>query len=181
MAAVFSRAHIHLYTGDGRSALDHMNRSWPALQRALQLRSQIIRIMMLDLRARVSLAAARDASDAPRLIARARRDAQVAPQESEAPPRGLRVRAFMYRQPGSRGRSAVHRRETAVWRPTMSASCSRCCPKEDKGSPPVPGQRRITDKVRPQFSEGGSAESTTRTSTALSWIPASTRAVPAVR
>ena len=87
MAAVVSRAHIHLYTGDGRSALDHMNRSWPALQRALQLRSQIIRIMMLDLRARVSLAAARDASDAPRLIARARRDAQSLRRNRSPAPR----------------------------------------------------------------------------------------------
>ena len=89
MAAVFSRAHIHLYRGDGTAALEHMNRSWPALQRALQLRSQIIRIMMLDLRARAALAAARGAPDAPRLIARARRDAQSLRQESSECARAL--------------------------------------------------------------------------------------------
>ena len=45
--------------------------------------------MMLDLRARVALAAARDAADAPRLIARARRDAQSLRQESSECARAL--------------------------------------------------------------------------------------------
>jgi hypothetical protein len=75
MEAVFSRAHIHLYLGQGQAAVDLIDRSWPMLRRALQLRPQIIRLMMLDLRARAAVAAAVTGGDSSALLRAAERDA----------------------------------------------------------------------------------------------------------
>ncbi len=69
VAAMLSRAHIHLYRGDGAAALAHIDSLWPALKRALQLKTQIVRIMMVDLRGRCVLAAGVAAAD-PRPFAK---------------------------------------------------------------------------------------------------------------
>jgi serine/threonine protein kinase/tetratricopeptide (TPR) repeat protein len=71
--AMFSHAHIHLYRGQGQAALDHMDRLWPRLRNALQLQTQLVRIMMVDLRTRCVLAAAHEARDPAPLIRRAGR------------------------------------------------------------------------------------------------------------
>lgn len=71
VAALFSDCHIHLYRGEGAAALEHIDRLWPRLRRALQLQTQLVRIMMTDLRARCVLAAARDTSDPAPLLRRA--------------------------------------------------------------------------------------------------------------
>lgn len=76
VAAIFTRAHIQMYRGNGLAALDHVQSQWPALRRALQLQTQIVRIMFLDLRARAALEAATRARSSGRLLRRAERDAR---------------------------------------------------------------------------------------------------------
>ncbi len=76
VAAMLSRAHILLYRGDGPAAVAHIDALWPALRRALQLQTQIVRIMMVDLRARCVLAAAESAGDRGPLLRRAARYAR---------------------------------------------------------------------------------------------------------
>ncbi len=74
--AMFSRATIGIYRGDGLGALERIDAFWPSLRRALQLQTQLVRINMTDLRARAALAAAGNASDPGPLLARAERDAR---------------------------------------------------------------------------------------------------------
>jgi tetratricopeptide (TPR) repeat protein len=82
VAAMFTQAHIHLYNGDGAAALKHIDARWAELRRALQLRTQIVRVMMLDLRARSALAAACRAPMAAALLHRAERDARRLAREN---------------------------------------------------------------------------------------------------
>ena len=82
VAAMLSRAHIHLYRGDGAAALAHVEGLWPSLRRALQLRTQIVRIMMVDLRARCVLAAGAAASEASPYANRASRLARQLEREN---------------------------------------------------------------------------------------------------
>jgi len=73
VAGGFSRAHVHLYRGEGQAALELVDRMWPRLRNSFQLQTQLVRIMMTDLRTRSVLAAARDAADPEPLLRRAER------------------------------------------------------------------------------------------------------------
>jgi tetratricopeptide (TPR) repeat protein len=82
--AMFSHAHIHLYRGDGAEALRGVDQLWPRLRRALQLQTQLVRIMMVDLRARCVIAAARASHDPRALLRRAERYARRLDREDTA-------------------------------------------------------------------------------------------------
>jgi len=58
MAALFTQIHIYLYSRNGAAAWDHIRQQWPALEKSLQLKNQMARGLMRDLRARSALAAA---------------------------------------------------------------------------------------------------------------------------
>src|SRR5262249_51575540 len=77
---LLAETQIDLYRGDARAALARVERTWPALDAALLLRLQCLRVEVTHLRARARIAVA--AGTAPRayrrrrLLAAARRDAQ---------------------------------------------------------------------------------------------------------
>ncbi len=112
VAAMLSRAHIHLYRGDGAAALAHIDSLWPALRRALQLRTQIVRIMMVDLRARCVLAAGVEAADPRPFAKRARKYARELEREDTAMSRPFAVTllAGVAALEGNAGDAATHLR-----------------------------------------------------------------------
>jgi hypothetical protein len=67
--------YADLYEGDARGALARMDEAWPAMQRSLLARVQLLRVQMIGLRAHCALAAATagGASDRGALIVRAER------------------------------------------------------------------------------------------------------------
>lgn len=72
---MFSEANALIYRGRGVEALDSVDRRWPALRRSLQLQTQLVRLNMVDLRARATLAAAeREPGRRELLLRRAGRD-----------------------------------------------------------------------------------------------------------
>ena len=81
---MFSETNALIYRRRGVEALEAVDRRWPALRRSLQLQTQLVRIMMTDLRARATLAAAEREPDRRGLLARAERDARRLARERTA-------------------------------------------------------------------------------------------------
>ena len=74
---LLARTQFDLYAGDPKGALERLDRAWPALDRALILRAQRVRIEAFHLRARCLVAAAAHVhpSEKGALLRRAARDA----------------------------------------------------------------------------------------------------------
>ena len=77
-AALFSEMHADLYTDVPNEALRRITEAWPVLRRELQLQTQLVLMMFLDVRARSSIAAVRAAEPSlkRKLLASAERDAR---------------------------------------------------------------------------------------------------------
>jgi serine/threonine protein kinase/Cdc6-like AAA superfamily ATPase len=72
-----SQVSVDLYRGEIAKALARLDESWPKIRRSLLLRVHFIRLTLLDLRARVAVAAARNGGkDEPRHHAQATVDAR---------------------------------------------------------------------------------------------------------
>jgi serine/threonine protein kinase len=72
-----SRVSVDLYRGEVEKAMARLDEDWPKMRRALLFRVRFLHLTMLELRARVALAAARaGGADAKRHLAAAARDAQ---------------------------------------------------------------------------------------------------------
>ncbi len=65
--------HIDLYRGQGRAAYECVQERGPTMKRGGLTRVQVLRVNLLDLRARAALSAAADGGDSARLIAEADR------------------------------------------------------------------------------------------------------------
>jgi hypothetical protein len=75
MEELWVQLHIDLYRQDSAAAWDRLARQWPALERSLIMRVQVIRIGMRHLRARCALARAVAVPDPEPFLAAAERDA----------------------------------------------------------------------------------------------------------
>ena len=73
---MFTHANIAMYRGDGSEALQSIDSRWALLVRGLQLQTQLVRIMMTDVRARAALSAAERSPQPGALVARAERAAR---------------------------------------------------------------------------------------------------------
>jgi hypothetical protein len=84
LTGLMGHLQIELYRGAGPAAWEHITAEWPALVGSLFLRVQVVRIFMMNLRARSALAAAaRSASPEP-LWRAAERDARCIERERMA-------------------------------------------------------------------------------------------------
>jgi tetratricopeptide (TPR) repeat protein len=81
MNRLFDEVEIHLYQGEGGAAREQATGRWPALARSQLLRVQQVRIFLLHLRARATLAAARAAVEPVPLLRAAERDARLLRRE----------------------------------------------------------------------------------------------------
>jgi tetratricopeptide (TPR) repeat protein len=79
--ALHSLARIDLYRGNPGKALERFERSWPALKRSLLLRGQLVRTLMVGLRAHAALATALADGPRPELLALARRGIRTLERE----------------------------------------------------------------------------------------------------
>ncbi|MGO9597548.1 MAG: serine/threonine-protein kinase PknK [Isosphaeraceae bacterium] len=70
-----SLIHLELYRGQADSAWSRLTSTWPSYSRSKLLRIQMIRIQMLELRARSAVALAETGSEPAKLLETARRDA----------------------------------------------------------------------------------------------------------
>jgi hypothetical protein len=111
---MFSEANALLYRGRGVEALESVDRRWPALRRSLQLQTQLVRINMVDLRARAIVASAeREPARRAALLRRAGRDVRRLAREGS----GLgavyaaALRAGMARLSGQPEETARHLRD----------------------------------------------------------------------
>jgi hypothetical protein len=55
---LLSQGHVDIYAGEGNLALERIERGWEPLKKSMLMRSQFIRISMIELRARAELAVA---------------------------------------------------------------------------------------------------------------------------
>jgi len=83
-SAVDSLTHLNLYRGDITSAWVRLNQMWPEYSRSMLLRIQMIRINLLELRARTALAMAEKATEPEIYIRQAQQDAQALEKEGQA-------------------------------------------------------------------------------------------------
>ena len=75
---LLGRIQIHLYRRDGATAWDALQAAWPALQRSMILRIQLMRLLAADLKGRAAVAAAASGgSSPPELLRTARKCADV--------------------------------------------------------------------------------------------------------
>jgi hypothetical protein len=81
--AFTSLMHIDLYRGDVTRAWTRLEALWPEYKRSLFLRIQLIRIQMLELRARTAVAAAERSQQPAPLLEMAGRDAQALEAEGQ--------------------------------------------------------------------------------------------------
>jgi tetratricopeptide (TPR) repeat protein len=81
---VIARAQIALYEGEGRAAHLRLGESWVGLQTSLILRIQVLRVLLMDLRARAGIAAARASPDREPLLRVARDAARALEAEGMA-------------------------------------------------------------------------------------------------
>jgi len=81
MNRLFDEVQIDLYQGAGCAARDRVTGQWPALARSHLLRVQQVRIFLLHLRARATLAAAGAAAEPAPLLRAAERDARLLRRE----------------------------------------------------------------------------------------------------
>jgi hypothetical protein len=106
--AVLGDVHIKLYGGGGRAAWDFLSKFWPAYQRSLLKRTQIIRIDMLNLRALGAMAAAATDPTPAAFLRSAAADARRL--ESEGTPladaHARSIRAALAAAQGDRGAAA---------------------------------------------------------------------------
>jgi hypothetical protein len=73
---LYANTQTDLYCGDGNAAYTRLSAEWPQLEASLQIRVQYFRIVMREMRARATLAAAtqRTPNEARTLLKRAERD-----------------------------------------------------------------------------------------------------------
>ena len=83
-SAFDSLMHIDLYRGDVTRAWARLGAIWPEYARSLLFRVQLIRIQMLELRARTAVAAAERSQQPEPLLAHAERDARQLEREGQA-------------------------------------------------------------------------------------------------
>ncbi len=82
-AAFDSLTHIDLYRGDVTRAWVRLDAIWPDYERAMLLRIQLIRIQMLEIRARTAVAAAERSQLPDPLLVQAERDARQLEREGQ--------------------------------------------------------------------------------------------------
>jgi hypothetical protein len=82
-SALDALAHVYLYRGDVRQAWARLCAIWPEYSRSMLLRIQMIRISMLDLRARVALSIAEKINDNAMYLRQAKRDARLLKREGQ--------------------------------------------------------------------------------------------------
>jgi hypothetical protein len=82
-SAFRSLMYLDLYRGRADSAWQRVNAVWPDYSRSMLLRIQMIRIQMLELRARAALALAEMAADPQTLLQSAQRDAGKLAREGQ--------------------------------------------------------------------------------------------------
>jgi len=82
-SAFDSLMYLNLYRGDITSAWVRMNRIWPEYSRSMLLRIQMIRINLLELRARTAVAMAEKAAEREIYIQQAKQDAQALEKEGQ--------------------------------------------------------------------------------------------------
>jgi hypothetical protein len=83
-SAFDSLTHANLYRGDITGAWVRMRRVWPLYRRSLLLRIQMIRINLLEMRARTALAMAEKAAEPASYLVQAKKDAQALEREGPA-------------------------------------------------------------------------------------------------
>jgi hypothetical protein len=98
---VLARVNIELYEGAGRTALECFEEKWPAYKNSLLLHAQMVRIDVIQLRARAALASAANAVDRRPLLRSAGRDASRLEREGAGWATAL---ARLFRAAISRGR-----------------------------------------------------------------------------
>jgi hypothetical protein len=81
MNRLFDEAQIDLYQGEVSAAWERVTSQWPVLARSYLLRVQQVRVFLIHLRARASLAAAPAAPDPRPLLHAAERDARLLRRE----------------------------------------------------------------------------------------------------
>jgi hypothetical protein len=81
---LLARTQISLYEGEGRAAHLRLGESWAGLQTSLALRIQVLRVLLMDLRARAAIAAARSSPDREPLLRLARDTARALEAEGMA-------------------------------------------------------------------------------------------------
>jgi hypothetical protein len=81
--ALVAEVQAELYAGDGRAALAQLRARWPALVASQQLRVQLVRVVMLELRARAAIALATTGAPSERapLVRAAAADARAIADE----------------------------------------------------------------------------------------------------
>jgi eukaryotic-like serine/threonine-protein kinase len=82
-AAFDSLMYLNLYRGDITSAWVRINRIWPEYSRSMLLRIQMVRINLLELRARTAVAMAEKDTERANCIQQAKQDAQALEKEGQ--------------------------------------------------------------------------------------------------
>jgi hypothetical protein len=83
-SAFDSLMHIDLYRGETTRAWARLESLWPEYERSLLFRIQLIRIQMLEMRARTAVAAAERSQQSGALLEQATRDARALEREGQA-------------------------------------------------------------------------------------------------
>jgi hypothetical protein len=141
MNRLFDEVQIDLYQGEGRAARERVTDQWPALARSHLLRVQQVRIFLLHLRARATLAAAGAAAEPAPLLRAAERDARLLRREriawAEALAQLVRAGVAMMRQDAGGARQllqdAAGRLESAGLH-LYAAAARRCLGEQVGGS-----------------------------------------------
>jgi hypothetical protein len=82
-SALESLIHLYLYRGDISRAFASLSAAWPAYSRSMLLRIQMVRINMLELRARVALSLAEKVNDNETYLRQAKSDARRLDRERQ--------------------------------------------------------------------------------------------------
>ena len=128
---ILSRGNVDLYTGQGIGTWERLADRWSALKSSLLLKVQLVRITMLDLRARSALGAAEQANDRKSLLRAAERDARRIASERMhwSEPLARLIRAGVRAMRGNTDGAIEHLRDACTGFEaadgTMHASASR--------------------------------------------------------
>jgi hypothetical protein len=91
LTRVYDEANIDLYLGDGRRALENLDRCWPEIQESQLLRVCQLRIFLTDAHARAALSASTRGENREALLRRALTDAKRLAGEKDGYARALAV------------------------------------------------------------------------------------------